>query len=350
VEGLIVHHAKVIEGEIEVEDEVRAEIDSERRLALAQHHTATHLLHSALKQVLGPHANQSGSLVAPDRLRFDFTHFAALSEAELAEVERIANAKVRQDIPLTNYQSNYDEARSKGVIALFGEKYSDVVRVVEIGDFSQELCGGTHLRSTGQIGLIKIISEESIGAGIRRIEALAGEAAYNYVVKRDSTLHRIERKIQAMPQEVEARVDRLLAENKEQLKQIETLKSKLTTSEVDELISKAIDINGIKAVIAKVADQDAKGLRAMADRIRNKLKSGVAILASPTKDGRIVYVAMVTKDLTEKGLNAGSIIGQVARIASGGGGGRPEMAQAGGKDLSKLDESLKEAVNIIRII
>ncbi len=350
VEGLIVHHAKVIEGEIEVEDEVRAEVDSERRLALAQHHTATHLLHSALKQVLGPHANQSGSLVAEDRLRFDFTHFAALSEAELQEVERIANVKVRQDIPLTNYQSNYDEARSKGVIALFGEKYGDVVRVVEIGDFSQELCGGTHLRSTGQIGLIKIISEESIGAGIRRIEALAGEAAYNYVVERDNTLHRIEGEIQAMPQEVEARVDRLLAENKEQLKQIETLKSKLVTSEVDELISKAIDINGIKAVIAKVADQDAKGLRAMADRIRNKLKSGVAILASPTKDGRIIYVAMVTKDLTDKGLNAGSIIGQVARIASGGGGGRPEMAQAGGKDLSKLDESLKEAVNIIRII
>ncbi|MDP6510233.1 MAG: alanine--tRNA ligase-related protein, partial [Dehalococcoidia bacterium] len=345
------HISKLVEGELALGDVVEAAVDEGRRLDIARNHTATHLLHTALRRVVGEHVYQRGSMVAPERLRFDYSHYVALSSQELTDVQAMVNDGIRRDLPVSVKEVFYQEAMDQGVIALFGEKYGEVVRMVQAGDFSRELCGGTHLRATGEIGFFVILSEASIGSGMRRIEAVTGRGAEAFVRERLSALDAIGHIVKsADPTGAVAKVEEMVAESERERRHSHALEMRLMRDESGQLISQVEEVDGVKVVAARVQVSGRDALREMGDMVRDGLGSGVVVLGALV-DRRPAFLAMVTKDLIPRGLHAGEMVKAVAGVTGGGGGGRPEMAQAGGKDGSKLDQALgmvKEMVGRLR--
>lgn len=344
-EGKHLHIGVVESGIIEKASAVTAKVDQGKRLATARNHTTTHLIQKALRNTLGTHVTQAGSLVGPDRLRFDFNHFSAMTREELKQVEKEVNARILDSIPVNVREMPIDEARKEGAMALFGEKYGNIVRVVKIGDYSTELCGGTHLTSTSQAGLIKILGESGVAAGVRRIEALTGEGAVEYLNEREELLNEVAAALKSSPQDTAKKVESLNAELKNAGKEIEKLRSKLVSGSVDDVLSGAVEKNGVKIAAARFDQLDMEALRNTGDMLKNKLGSGVVILASGMGD-KVSFVVMAAKEAVERGVHAGNIVREAAKVAGGGGGGRPDMAQAGGKDVSKIDEALKLAVKV----
>ena len=339
-ENLIGHKVKIKRGEIKVGDVVKATVDEERRKAIMRAHTATHLLHKALREVLGNHVKQAGSLVLPDRLRFDFTHFETPTEEEISLVERTVYRWILNNYPVKIEEMSYDEALKKGAIALFNEKYGDVVRVVDVGGVSVELCGGTHVERSGDIGFFKIVSESSISSGTRRIEALVGEEAFNYVKEKENLIKDIRKQLQSPEEQIVQKVQKLEEKLKETEKELERAKRKLATLEVDKIIENSPTVNGIKIVTAKLEGFGGKELAEIADVIRNKAKPCTVMLVG-IKDGKASLLIALTKDLTDK-FKAGEIIKKVAPILEGRGGGRPDLAQGGVQNLTKLQDAFNE--------
>ncbi len=347
VGGKIAHIGTVKEGSISVGDSACAEIDMMLRMATSRNHSATHLLQKALRTVLGTHVEQAGSYVSAERLRFDFTHFTALTEQELKQVENIVNEKIFESLSINTCEKSIEEARQMGAMALFGEKYGDVVRVVTMGDFSIELCGGAHLTNTAQAGSFKIISENGIAAGVRRIEALTGTEALKYYQSQEEQIKNICKTVKANAENVVNKVEQIVSEQKEMSKEIEKLKSKLAGSAVEEILSQKQEISGICVICAKVQDADGNALKTMGDQLKVKLGSGVVVLASGKGD-KVNLLAMATDDVVKKGIHSGNVIKAAAACCGGGGGGRPNMAQAGGKDASKIEQALEKAKEVIQ--
>jgi alanyl-tRNA synthetase len=337
--GQNLHRAVVTEGSLKVNTAVTAIVDEINRGKVIKNHTATHLLQKALKEVLGTHVNQAGSLVEPDRLRFDFSHFGQVQPDELEKVEEMVNEQIWKNIVVEIDYKGINEAKAMGAMALFGEKYGDIVRVVKVGDFSLELCGGCHVPNTSVIGLFKIVSESGIGAGTRRIEAVTGEAAYNLMNGQINILKEAASKLKTNLKDVPTRIDAIMAETKQLHHENESLAAKLGNIEAGNLVSKVKDINGVPVLVAKVQGTDMNNLRNMADDLKQKLGSGIVVLGSSVDD-KVNLIAGVTKDLMDKGFHAGKLIKEVATRCGGGGGGRPDMAQAGGKDPAKLESAL----------
>jgi alanyl-tRNA synthetase len=348
-EGAIIHFGKVVKGKISKGDEVKVEVDEERRLDIARNHTATHLLQAALRRVLGIHVSQRGSLVAPDRLRFDFSHIKTIDRQQLNDIQSLVNEMVRENLTVASREVPYKKAIEEGAIALFDEKYSETVRVLEIGkpSKSMELCGGTHVRSTGEIGLFLITSEGSIGTGLRRIEAVTGRGAEAFVTEHVDVLKAVAEDLRSSPLEIKDKVAALMTDLNLERKRCTSLEKKLSGQIVDELIANAEHISGISVIAAKIPSSSISALREMGDTLRDRLKSAVIVLGT-VQDNKPGFIAMVTSDLLEKGLHAGEIVKQVAGVTGGGGGGRADMAQAGGKDKSKIDEALGVVRNIVR--
>lgn len=342
VEGLFVHRGKVLSGMVRENDLFKVSVDLPRRAAVARNHSATHLLHKALKEVLGDHVNQAGSLVEPDRLRFDFTHFSPVTPEEARRIEEIINARVLDNLPVETRETSLEEARATGAAALFGEKYGERVRLVKMGDYSLELCGGTHVRSTSEVGLFKLLGESSVGSGLRRVEAVTGEGALRYIYARDQQLESIARVVKAAPSEVVHRVESLVKDYRELEHEAENLRAKLARFEVQSMLDQVTDLKGVKFLAAHTSAPDMDSLRAMVDLLRDRMGSGVIVLASPVGD-RVNLVVAVTRDLLGLGLHAGKIIKEAAAAVGGGGGGRPEMAQAGGKEPGRIQEALDRA-------
>ncbi|MDA8236187.1 MAG: alanine--tRNA ligase [Clostridia bacterium] len=337
--NMIVHLGEVVEGYLTEGALVQAAIDLERREAIARNHTTTHLVHKALKEVLGEHVNQAGSLVEPDKLRFDFNHLAAVTPEELAKVEKLVNEQILAALPVEVTETSVDEAKAMGATALFGEKYGNVVRVVKIGDYSLELCGGTHLKNSSQAGVFKLVSESGIGAGLRRVEAVTGKGTLDYLKSKEETLQEIASLVKAAPHEVVRRVENLVQSLKEAEREISALQGKLAKYESQGLLDQVKEVKGVKVLAAQVGAPDMDALRSMGDMLRDKLGSAVVALGSVAGD-KVNFVVMVTKDLVGQGVHAGNIIKEVAKAAGGGGGGRPDMAQAGGKEPGKVAEAL----------
>ncbi len=346
VEGAYAHKVRVKSGELKVGQRVAARVDDERRQAIARAHTATHLLHCTLRRVLGEHAAQSGSLVDADRLRFDFSHFAAVTEEERRKIEDEVLRLSLQDHDLTTREMSREEAREAGAIALFGEKYGERVRVVQIGEFSKELCGGTHLAHAGGIGGFAIVSEGSIGAGLRRIEAVTGAQAQALAARQRELLEGAAAALKSPPEEVVARIASLQGELRAKARLEGKLQVKRAGELAGDLVAQAIDLAGVKLVAARVDDLNADALRSLADDLRQRLGSGIVVLGCEAK-GRVQFVGAVTKDLVSAGYHAGNLIGGVAKVAGGGGGGRPDFAQAGGKNPERLDEALAKAKELV---
>jgi alanyl-tRNA synthetase len=351
VPGLAVHEGLVTRGDLCVDDPAWAMVDAVRRMDIARNHTATHLLHSELRYILGEHVQQAGSLVAPDRLRFDFTHGAMLTQDEMDAVEQSVNDAILANYPLLAEYASYQDAVTGGAMALFGEKYEDEVRVIKIGvpdePFSQELCGGTHVHHTGEIGLFRIVSEGSVGAGVRRIEAVTGRAAQHLVQKRLGVLDAAATHLGAQPEEVDRAVLRLLGEVHHRQKEIAELRRELARLEFEKLLRQVQEVDGVKVLAARVHAADVETLREMTDWLRTRLGSVVIVLGSVISD-KPSFVAAVTPDLVERGLKAGTVIKRVARVVGGGGGGRPTLAQAGGRDPRRLDEALALVPKVVR--
>ncbi len=344
--GKIAHLGTVTEGSVSVDDKACAAIDKKYRMASARNHSATHLLQKALRTVLGTHVEQSGSYVSADRLRFDFTHFTAMTAEEIKEVEKLVNEAIFASYPITAEEMGIDAAREKGAMALFGEKYGDVVRVVDMGGYSIELCGGAHLKNTAQIGSFKIVSESGIAAGVRRIEALTGESALAHYQAQEEEVHAISRLVKTTPDKLVNRIEQLLAEQKELAKELEKLKAKMAGGAAEEMLNQQVEISGIAVLAAEVKDMDANAMRTLGDQLKNKLGSGVIVLAGE-KDGKVSLLAMATDDVVKKGVHAGNIIKAAAAVCGGGGGGRPNMAQAGGKDAAKIGDALAKAKEVV---
>jgi len=337
VPGLTVHRIHTL-AEIPAGAELRAEVAASERFATERNHTATHLLHAALRQVLGPHVKQAGSVVEPPRLRFDFSHYAAVDPAEIAEIERLVNEQILRNTEVTTNVMALDQAISTGAMALFGEKYGSDVRVVVVPDFSKELCGGTHVRRTGDIGLFKISSESSIAAGVRRIEAITGENSVRQYQQSSDALHRMSNMLRVSEPELVDQVTRLLDEKRAHERQIEQLKTKIAQSAARDLESQSKEKNNVRYLVTRTEGLDRQQMRELADALRNKWKSAVVILTG-VDDGAVSIVAAVTKDLTSK-IQAGKLVGALAQAMGGKGGGRPDMAEGGGKDPSQLSQAL----------
>jgi alanyl-tRNA synthetase len=335
---LIVHRVKVSQGHLREGEEVAVSVESRRRQGLRLHHTGTHLLHAALRAVLGTHVAQAGSLVAPDHLRFDFSHGAALKDGEVEDVEDLVNEQVQANIVVSPAEMDLQEALRSGAMALFGEKYGDRVRVIRIGDFSTELCGGTHLDATGQIGLFKVADEGAVASGVRRIEAVTGEAALAHVGREESALRESAGLLKIPPLELPRRLAALLEEQKRLEKQVAQLETKLARNQAQDLASAAKQVTGVSVLSARLDGLDPDGLRSVVDTLRDRLPSGIIVLGSAVDD-KVSLVAAVSKDLTKR-FPAGRLVQEIAKMVGGGGGGRPDLAQAGGKDASKLDEAL----------
>lgn len=344
---LTLHTGYLKAGTLTLSQTVTANVDCMRRTALGRAHTATHLIHAALKQVLGPHANQAGSLVEPDRLRFDFSHFSALSKEELKKVEELVNAQILESLPVVSEEMSLDDARAKGATALFGEKYGSNVRVVSMGDFSLELCGGTHHSNSASIGLCLVLGEAGIGAGLRRIEAVTGREAHNRLRERDGLLQQLADELKTSPEEAPRRLELVIQQGKDAEREASRLHAKLASFEADEFIATAPLVGGVKVVARQVSASDMDTLRATADAVKNKLGSGVLVLGA-IHDGKVSLVSMVSDDLLSKGLHAGNLIREVAKLTGGGGGGKPNMAQAGGKDPEKLASALDAVLGLVK--
>ena len=345
--GYWFHTATVAAGELRVGETIDAEIDAGRRSNIQRNHTTTHLLHKALQIVLGPHVQQRGSLVAPDRLRFDFSHDKAMTRDEARQVEGIVNEKILDDLPVQTFEKPIEDAKQMGATMLFGEKYGDVVRVVEAGDFSLEFCGGTHLRHTSQAGLFKIVSEGSSQAGVRRIEAVTGKPALMRTLDQERLLGDIAQSLKTSLTAAPASVEKLQAELRLKEKELAALQKAAAGGQVEQLATSAKTVHGFALVVHAVGDgADADTLRILAEETLNRLQSGVVILGG-AGGGKVSLAVKVSKDLVARGLHAGNIVKEAARVAGGGGGGRPDSAQAGGKDPSKLAEALAAAERLV---
>ncbi len=345
--GLTLQKVKVLEGKLSLGDMVHAHVDKGRRDALRRNHTATHLLHKALKEVLGSHVNQAGSLVMPNKLRFDFTHFESPRDEEVKTIETIVNEKILEAYDVLTVETSLLEAQEMGAVGLFEEKYGDKVRIIKIDDYSQELCGGTHVKNTSNIGLFKITSETGIAAGVRRIEAITGSAVYEYLNQMESEIEEVSNILKTNKENLLDKAKSLTEDLKEKDREIDSLKGKMATNIADDILSSKIMVDDVALITYKVSDLDMNSLRNLGDEVRNRLGSGVVVLASVVKD-KISFVTMVTKDLNIQGISAGNIIKEVAKATGGSGGGRPDMAQAGGKDTSKIDEALDMVPELIR--
>ena len=338
---LIVHRVKVVSGSFHENEDVAVTVETPRRQGLRRHHTGTHLLHAGLRRVLGTHVTQAGSLVAPDHLRFDFSHGASLKDREVEQIEELVNEQVQANVPVSHSEMDLDEALRMGAMALFGEKYGNRVRVIKIGDFSTELCGGTHLDRTGEIGLLKVAGEGAVASGVRRVEAVAGPAAIESVARKEAALREAAELLKIGPLEVPKRLQKLLEEQRALEKQLTELEGRLARSRAEDLVKAARQVNGVAVIAGRIDGLDADGLRAVADTLRNRLGSGIVCVGSVV-DGKVNLIAAVTKDLTSR-FQAGKLIQEVAKAVGGGGGGRPDLAQAGGKDPAKLDAALELA-------
>ena len=342
---LIVHVGVVRQGSIEVGTAVRQRIDRQRRDAIRCNHSATHILHGVLRRILGNHVQQAGSMVAPDRLRFDFSQPGPISADDLARIEDEANAHVRENALVTAEEMAFDDAIRAGALAFFGDKYGDRVRVLRMGDFSTELCGGTHVSRTGDIGMIKLRGESGVAAGTRRIDAVTGAGAVHWVQSAEDHLSKVASLLRGSEDEVAERVERLLAEQRSLEKQLDQLRKKMAGEQSTDLLAKLREVRGVKVLATEVEIDDPKRLRELADQLRDRIGSGVVVLAAQ-HDGQVRLLAAVTKDLSKQ-VHAGKLIGEIAPILGGKGGGRPDMAQAGGKDPSKIGAALERAIELI---
>jgi alanyl-tRNA synthetase len=340
------HIGRLEHGGLAVGDRVTAQVDARTRQATALNHSATHLLHAALRKVLGTHVIQKGSLVAPDRLRFDFSHTQPVTPVQLETIEKMVNAEIRANREASIRSLPYDQAIKSGAMALFGEKYGSTVRVLSFGDFSTELCGGTHVRRTGDIGLFRITSEGGIASGIRRIEAVTGEGALEAVKATERTMRRIAATLKGTTAEVEDKVEQLLERQKRLERELAGLRSRLATGHRGDLAADAVSVNGAQVLAAKLEGADPQSLREAVDSLKTRLGSAVVVLATVTEDGKVALVAGVTPDLTGR-VKAGELAGAVAGLMGGRGGGRPDFAQAGGNDASKLDAALKSVPELV---
>ncbi|MDU1314157.1 MAG: alanine--tRNA ligase [Clostridium septicum] len=349
VGGKTIHYVKVNEGSIKINENVTIKVDVERRGNICKNHTATHMLHEALKEVVGKHVNQAGSYVDEERLRFDFTHFQGLTLDELDKIEELVNRKIMEVFKVETKLMTLDEAKECGAMALFDDKYGEKVRVVSVGEFSVELCGGTHVCNSGEIGLFKIVGESGVAAGIRRIEAVTGFGAIKFMEEKQKTLKEACEALRCTEKDILKKISSQNSELKEKDKEIAELKSKLTSGAEDDILNSAKEVNGIKVVSYAVSDIDGNALRDLADKIRNKIGSGVVVLLSDVQ-GKVNLVAMATKDVISSGIHCGKIIKEVATVVGGGGGGRPDMAQAGGKKPEKIKEAVDKTYLIVETL
>ena len=344
--GKIGHVGRMTKGMIKTGDVVTLSVHAADRADTCKNHSATHLLQKALKTVLGSHVEQKGSLVTPDRLRFDFAHFQPMTAEEIAEVEALVNKEIRAALPVTTDVMNIEEAKKSGAMALFDEKYSENVRVVAMGDFSKELCGGTHVANTSEILAFKILSESGIAAGVRRIEALTGDAVFAYYKEQEAQLANVAKLLKTKPEAVSEKIEHLYAEIKALQSENEALKSKAAKDALGDVMNQVQEIKGVKLLAARVDDVDMNGLRDLGDQLKEKLGDGVVVLAS-VKDGKVSLMATATDEAQKKGAHAGNLIKAIAAIVGGGGGGRPGMAQAGGKNPAAVDDAIKEAAKVV---
>ncbi|MGG7323740.1 alanine--tRNA ligase [Clostridium baratii] len=346
VAGKTVHYVKVNSGVAKVGEEVELKLDTKRRDNICKNHTATHMLHEALKEVVGEHVNQAGSYVDDERLRFDFTHFQGLTEEEIQKTEDLVNEKIMETFNVETNLMTLEEAKAKGAMALFDDKYGDKVRVVEVADYSKELCGGTHVKNSGQIGLFKIIGESGVAAGIRRMDAVTGFTAIKYVEDKQNTLKKACASLKCNEKDILNKISSQASEIKEKEKEISELKAKLTSGAEDDILNSAKEINGINVIAYALEDVDGNALRDLGDKIRNKADKSVVVLISKAND-KVNLVAMATKDAVACGIHCGKIIKEVAQVVGGGGGGRPDMAQAGGKLPEKVNEAVEKTYSVV---
>ncbi|MFI3230452.1 MAG: alanine--tRNA ligase [bacterium] len=345
----IIHQGVLKSGVIEVGDRVELEVDEQKRLDVCRNHTATHMLHKALKEVLGNHVQQAGSLVTKNRLRFDLTHFEPMTQKELLEVEKIVNYEILKAHDVVIKEMSIEDARKEGAMALFGEKYGDVVRVVNIGGYSIELCGGTHVKNSAQIGSFKIISESGVAAGVRRIEAVAGVSALEFYKQREELILKVCENLKSDPKNLLTKVIATLDDNKKLLKEIEGLKNKLSTGILDEILAEKQEVNNMQVVLYKVSNMDMDSLRNLGDKIKDKLDNYIILLASDNKEeGKVNFITMCSEEAIKLGHKAGDLVKMVATTCGGGGGGRPNMAQAGGKNPEKIEEAFELVMQKIK--
>ncbi|MHC1683297.1 MAG: alanine--tRNA ligase [Clostridiaceae bacterium] len=344
--GKIVHIVEVLKGVLSLGDEVTLKVDADRRNKIRKNHTATHMLHSALVEVLGSHVHQAGSYVTQDRLRFDFTHFSSLTAEELKKVETIVNEKIMDVLAVDTEVMTLNEAKNSGAIGLFDDKYTDEVRVVKVGEFSSELCGGTHIDNSGKIGLFRIVSEAGIAAGTRRIEAVTGESALSFVEEKNNIIEKLSSALKCSEKDIVSKVDAIQNELKEKEKEIAALKSKFAGGELNNIIESAKVVKEINVIAYKLNDVDANSLRDLCENAKDKLTNAVVVLGS-VSEGKVSLVAMASKEVVAKGIHCGKIIKEISALVGGGGGGRPDMAQAGGKNPEMLETAINEVVKLV---
>ena len=347
--GKIVHFVEVLSGEVKVNDVVTLEVDKERRERIKKNHTATHLLDTALKKVLGSHVHQAGSLVTDERLRFDFSHFEGLTEEEISKVEELVNEAITSVTPVVTEIMNLNDAKNSGAIGIFDDKYGDSVRVVSAGEYSKELCGGTHIDNTGKIGLFKILSESGIAAGTRRIEAVTGKEAVKLVKEKEEVIKEVSGKLKCSQKEILTKIEQHLKEMKDKEKEIAELKAKFATMGLDDIIASAKEVNGINVVSYEMKDVDSDTLRDVCEKVRDKVENSIVLLMS-ANNGKVIICAMASKDAVSKGAHCGKLIKEVSAILGGGGGGRPDMAQAGGKSPEKIQDAINESYKIVETL
>ena len=344
--GKVGHVGTVTKGMFKVDDVVTLKVCEKGRAKTCNNHSATHLLHRALRNVLGSHVEQKGSLVTPDRLRFDFAHFSAMTADELAQVEAIVNEQIQNDLPVVTEIMNIEAAKASGATALFDEKYADDVRVVTMGDFTKELCGGTHVSNTGKITTFKIVSEAGVAAGVRRIEALTGEAVFAYYKEVEKTLAEAAKAAKSTPANLIEKIEHMLADMKAMQSEIESLKSKAAKDALGDVMNQVVDVNGVKLLATSVAGVDMNGLRDLGDQLKEKLGQGVVVIASEA-NGKVNLIAMATDEAMKKGAHAGNLIKGIAALVGGGGGGRPNMAQAGGKNPAGIPDAIAKVSEVL---
>ena len=345
--GKIGHVGVVKKGMFKVGDTVHLSVDEKKRKATAMNHSATHLLQKALRLVLGNHVEQAGSDVNEDKLRFDFTHFSAMTPDEIRQVEDLVNGEINKGLPVVTEVMSLDDAKKSGAMALFGEKYGDHVRVVSMGDFSKELCGGTHADNTASIKTFKILSEAGVAAGVRRIEALTCDGVLEYYKKTEEELSEAAKTVKTDPALLVKRLQTMMEEIKELHQENEKLKNKLAKDALGDVMDQVLDVKGVKLLAVNVADVDMNGLMNLGDQLKTKLGEGVIVLASVKDNAKVSLLAMATEEAMSKGAHAGNLIKAIAKCVGGGGGGRPNMAQAGGKNPAGVEEALKEAVKTL---
>jgi len=346
--GLRLHYVTIKSGEIKLGEKVTAKVDTKRRKDIARNHSCTHLLHEALREVLGEHVQQKGSLVTDQRLRFDFSHFEGMTQDEIKKVEKMVNDKIYESLPVYIKEMPIDEARKLGAQALFGEKYGETVRVVKMGEYSIELCGGTHVVNTNDIGIFKIVSEAGISSGIRRIEAVTGREVYNYLCNLEKDVASISQITKTNKSDIVERVETIVHELKNSRKETERLTSKLLTAKASDIFGDTKEVSGIKVLVKHLENVDINAMREIGDKAKDKLGSVVVVLGT-ANDDKVNFMVTVTDDLVKQGIHAGNMIREIAKIAGGGGGGRPNMAQAGGKDPSKVKEALEKAYELVEM-